>query len=123
MSWAVPDGVKAMNNETMWYNGCYLMTSYVQGNEKYLPEPSLLGQRLQTFDTVTIKMIESNDVGYQLYQTGEADYIDLTESNLATINGNEDNEFHDQLVSNHRISILTRFVSTMINAKKTAHRY
>ena len=28
------DGVKAMNNETMWYNGCYTMTSYIQGNEK-----------------------------------------------------------------------------------------
>ena len=31
------DGVKAMNNETMWYNGCYTMTSYVQGNEKSSP--------------------------------------------------------------------------------------
>ena len=27
-------GVQEMNNETMWYNGCYTMTSYVQGNEK-----------------------------------------------------------------------------------------
>ena len=95
-----PDGVKAMNNETMWYNGCYLMTSYVQGNEKvFTKNPAYWDKDCKLFDTVTIKMIESNDVGYQLYQTGEADYIDLTESNLATINGNEDNEFHDQLVS------------------------
>ena len=95
-----PDGVKAMNNETMWYNGCYLMTSYVQGNEKvFTKNPAYWDKDCKLFDTVTIKMIESNDVGYQLYQTGEADYIDLTESNLATINGHEDNEFHDQLVS------------------------
>ena len=95
-----PDGVKAMNNETMWYNGCYLMTSYVQGNEKvFTKNPAYWDKDCKLFDTITIKMIVSNDVGYQLYQTGEADYIDLTESNLATINGNEDNEFHDQLVS------------------------
>ena len=29
-----PDGFKSMNNENMWYNGCYTMTSYIQGNEK-----------------------------------------------------------------------------------------
>ena len=95
-----PDGVKAMNNETMWYNGCYLMTSYVQGNEKvFTKNPAYWDKDCKLFDTVTIKMIESNDVGYQLYQTGEADYIDLTESNLATINGNDDHAFHDPLVS------------------------
>ena len=32
-SWQV-DEVQAMTNETMWYNGCYTMTSYVQNNEK-----------------------------------------------------------------------------------------
>ena len=29
-----PDETKAMNNENMWYNGPYTMTSYIQGNEK-----------------------------------------------------------------------------------------
>lgn len=28
------DGVNAMNNENMWYNGGYTLTSYIQGNEK-----------------------------------------------------------------------------------------
>ena len=42
------DGVKGMNNETMWYNGCYTMTSYIQGNEKiFTKNPNLLGYRLQ----------------------------------------------------------------------------
>ena len=88
------DGVKAMNNETMWYNGCYTMTSYIQGNEKtFTKNPTYWDQDCFLFDTVTIKMVESTDVAFQLYQTGEVDYTDLSESNLVTINGNENNEF------------------------------
>ena len=93
------DGVKAMNNETMWYNGCYTMTSYIQGNEKtFTKNPTYWDQDCFLFDTVTIKMVESTDVAFQLYQTGEVDYTDLSESNLVTINGNENNEFYDYLV-------------------------
>ena len=94
-----PDGVKAMNNENMWYNGCYLMTSYVQGNEKvFTKNPTYWDKDCKLFDTVTIKMVESNDVAYQLYQSGELDYVDLTESNIQTISGSESNPYHDQLV-------------------------
>ena len=93
------DGVKAMNNETMWYNGCYTMTSYVQGNEKvFTKNPAYWDQDCFLFDTVTIRMVESTDIAFQLYQTGEVDYTDLSESNLVTINGNENNEFYDYLV-------------------------
>ena len=54
------DGVKAMNNETMWYNGCYTMTSYVQGNEKVLTKnPKYWDTECKRFDTVTYKMVES----------------------------------------------------------------
>ena len=66
------DGVKAMNNETMWYNGCYTMTSYVQGNEKvFTKNPAYWDQDCFLFDTVTIRMVESTDIAFQLYQTGE----------------------------------------------------
>ena len=93
------DGVKAMNNENMWYNGCYTMTSYIQGNEKiFTKNPMYWDTECHLFNTVTIKMVESNDVAYQLYQSGELDYVDLTEANLKTINGSESNEFHDYLV-------------------------
>ena len=93
------DGVKAMNNETMWYNGCYTMTSYIQGNEKvFTKNPTYWDTEATLFDTVTVKMVESNDVAFQLYQSGELDYVDLTESNLKTISGNENNEFYDYLV-------------------------
>lgn len=88
----------AINNENMWYNGCYTMTSYTQGNEKILTKnASYWDQEASLFDTVTIKMVESYDVAYQLYQTGEIDWVQLTESNLKTINDSESNEYHDQL--------------------------
>ncbi len=43
-------------------------------------------------------MVESTDIAFQLYQTGEVDYTDLSESNLVTINGNENNDYYDYLV-------------------------
>lgn len=94
-----PDGVRAMNNETMWYNGPYLMTSYIQGNEKMQTKnPKYWDTECTLFDTVTIKMVESTDIAFQLYQAGELDYVALTESNLTTIYNDENNEFHDYLV-------------------------
>ena len=55
-------GVQEMNNETMWYNGCYTMTSYVQGNEKvFTKNPTYWDTECSLFNTVTIKMVESND--------------------------------------------------------------
>ena len=89
------DGVKAMNNETMWYNGCYTMTAYIQGNEKtFTKNPTYWDTECKLFNTVTIKMVESTDVAFQLYQTGEVDYTDLTEANIKTISGNENNDFN-----------------------------
>ncbi len=93
------DGVRGMNNENMWYNGCYTMTTYVQNNEKiFTKNPTYWDEDAQLFDTVTVKMVESNDVAFQLYQSGELDYVDLTESNLKTISGDENNPYYDQLV-------------------------
>ena len=93
------DGVKGMNNETMWYNGCYTMTSYIQGNEKiFTKNPTYWDTDCKLFDTVTVRMVESNDVAYQLYQSGEVDYVKLGESMVKTISENPNHEFHDYLV-------------------------
>lgn len=93
------DGFLQMNQETMWYNGCYTITSYIQGNEKVLTKnPAYWDKDCFLFDTVTIKMVESHDNAYQLYQSGELDNVDLTESNLKIIYDTPSNEFHDQLV-------------------------
>ena len=91
--------VKAMNNENMWYNGAYTMTQYIQNNEKvFTKNPLYWDKEADVFDTVTIKMVESLDVAYQLYQSGEIDYVELTESQINTINNDENHEFHDYLV-------------------------
>ena len=94
-----PDEFKAMNNENMWYNGCYTMTSYLQGNEKiYTKNPMYWDTECKLFDTVTYKMVESTEVAFQLYQTGEVDSTGLTEAQLSTIVSNPDHEFYDYLV-------------------------
>ena len=93
------DGVRSMNNENMWYNGCYTMTSYVQNNEKvFTKNPKYWDTECSLFDTATIKMVESNDVAFQLYQAGELDYVGLNESNLTTIYNSDSNAHHDYLV-------------------------
>ena len=93
------DAVRSMNNETMWYNGCYTMTSYIQGNEKiFTKNPMYWDTEAKLFDTVTVKMVESNDVAFQLYQTGDVDYVQLGEAQVNTIAKDPNNKFHDYLV-------------------------
>lgn len=93
------DAVKAMNNENMWYNGCYTMTSYIQGNEKvFTKNPIYWDTECKRFDTVTTKMVESNDVAYQLYESGEIDYVQLGESRINTIAKDPNNALYNYLV-------------------------
>ncbi len=93
------DGVKAMDNTNYWYNGCYLMTEYIQGNTKtFVKNPKYWDADAGRFETVTIKMVESNDVAYQLYENGEIDYVALTESNLQTIHSDPNHKYYNKLV-------------------------
>ena len=93
------DAVRAMDNTNMWYNSCYTLTEYVQGNEKVLTKnPEYWDKDCFLFDTVTLKMVESNDVAYQLYQSGEVDYVKVGESMVKTISENPNHEFHEYLV-------------------------
>ena len=94
-----PDGVRSMNNENMWYNGPYTMTSYIQGNEKvFTKNPLYWDTECKLFNTVTFKMVESSDVAFQLYQAGDLDYVGLTESALTTIARDPSNPYYDYLV-------------------------
>lgn len=97
------DGIKSMNNENMWYNGCYTMTSYVQGNEKiFTKNPLYWDTECKRFDTVTFKMVESNDIAFQLYDTGELDYVQLGEAQVNTIAKDPENKYHNYLVPDVR---------------------
>ena len=94
-----PDAFKSMNNENMWYNGCYTMTSYIQGNEKtYTKNPLYWDTECKLFDSVIFKMIESSEIGYQLYENGEVDHCGLTESQLNTIAKDPNHKFYNYLV-------------------------
>ena len=92
------EGYVAINNENMWYNGCYTMTTYTQGNEKiYTKNPQYWDKDAKLFDTVTYKMLESTDVAYQLFENGEIDTVGLTEANLNTIHSDPNHKFYNYL--------------------------
>lgn len=93
------ENVLGSTNETIWYNGPYTLTEFIQGNTKTLTKnPTYWDTECSLFDTVTIRIIEDTTVGFQLYQNGELDHIDLSEANLRTIWEDENNEYRDQLV-------------------------
>ncbi|MDO5410866.1 MAG: ABC transporter substrate-binding protein [Lachnospiraceae bacterium] len=93
------DKVRSANNEKLWYNGPYTLTSYIQGNEKILTKnKSYWDKDAKLFNTVTIKITEDTMAAYKLYETGELDHADLDESTVRKIADDKDNEFHDQLV-------------------------
>lgn len=95
------EGFRAATNENIWYSGPYLVTSFIHQNEKVLSKnPSYWNKEAKVFDTITIKMVESDEMAFQLLQTGENNRCFLTEANLQTIWKNKDNEFHDYLVEN-----------------------
>ena len=94
-----PAGVKSMNNENMWYNGAYTMTSYIHNNEKiFTKNPLYWDTECKRFETVTIKMVESNDISFQLYQNGEIDYVDLSEAHINTIAKDPSNKYYNYIV-------------------------
>ena len=94
------DGYFGATYETMWYNGPYTITSYIYQNEKVLTknESYINKDSVKLFDTVTIKMVESIDVAYEMFANGELDQIQLSASKLKTISEDENNPFHNYLV-------------------------
>ena len=75
------------------------MTSYIHNNEKiFTKNPLYWDTECKRFDTVTIKMVESNDISFQLYQNGEIDYVDLSEAHINTIAKDPSNKYYDYMV-------------------------
>ena len=93
------DGFRACDYSTMWYNGPYLIEEYIQQNTKsFIPNPNYYAANDCTrFEHHTITMIPDLSMGLQLYENGEVDNIDLTESNLTTITSDTSNAYNDQL--------------------------
>ena len=94
------DGYRAVTWETLWYSGPYVISSYIHQNEKILsPNPNYYAaDTTKRFEAVVIKMVESADVAYSLFQTGELDHVALTQSNLSGIYANPSGEWYNYLV-------------------------
>jgi len=83
-------------NKSVWYCGPYLFTSFINGNEMVLEaNPWWYGNDENTrFKSVTIKILESNAIGYQLYKNGEIDQVRLTQALVQSISSDENNKFN-----------------------------
>lgn len=93
------DGIKGMDNTTMWYNGAYLMTTFVHNTEKvFEPNPHYWDTESFRFNSVTTRLCESSDVMFQLYDNGEIDYVGLSEANVHTITSDPNHKYHDYVV-------------------------
>ena len=64
-----PDGYRAVTYDTLWYNGPYTVTTYVQNNEKVLTAaPNYWNaDNVKRFNTVTVKMVESDAVAFNMF--------------------------------------------------------
>ena len=97
------DGFRSCDYSTMWYNGPYLIEEYIQQNTKsFIPNPNYYAANDCTrFEHHTVTMIPDLSMGLQLYENGEVDNIDLTESNLTTITSDSNNE-HNKFLCEKR---------------------
>lgn len=94
------DGFYGVTNETMWYNGAYLVEEYIQGNSKiFVPNPNYYdADKDARFNSVTVRIIDDTIVGYQLFTTGEIDEIALGESASSTILADTNHEYYNNVV-------------------------
>ena len=93
------DGFRACDNNTMWYNGPYVVEEYIQGNTKsYIPNPNYYdAANVSRFERFTVTMISDGSISLQLYQNRELDEVDLGESSITTIQSDPSNEYNQQL--------------------------
>lgn len=94
------DGFFGVTNETMWYNGAYLVQEYIQGNSKiFTPNPNYFNADKEArFNSVTVRIIDDTVVGYQLFDAGEIDEIDLGESALSSILPDPNHQYYNNVV-------------------------
>ena len=95
------DGYRDITWEDMWYSGAYTVTYFENQNQKVLTKsPNYWNDaNCKRFDTVTIKMVESVAVAFQLFKNGELDHVSLDQATLQGIyEGTSDAELKANLV-------------------------
>ncbi len=97
------EGYKAADPLKLWYNGPYVTSDYVRDNESVMvPNPAWWnGENTSRFDSITYKIVDSNDTAYLLFQAGEFDKIELAESSIRSIADNPNSKYYDNLVIQH----------------------
>ncbi len=97
------ENMAAIRWDQLWYSGAYVITDFIAGNQIVLSKNTKYWNydNVTLFDTITSRMIESTDVGFQLYLNGEIDYIVLSQSNVVNILNDPSNEFNDNVVKAH----------------------
>lgn len=92
------DGIYALTYDKAWYSGPYTCTTYIQNSEKILTKnESYWNKDVKLFNTVTFRMVESDDVAWQLYQTGEIHRVTLSSSAFSAIRSDPNNKFYDYI--------------------------
>ena len=95
------DGYRDVTWENMWYSGAYTVTYFVAQNQKVLTKsPNYWNDaNCKRFNTVTVKMVESASVAFQLFKNGEIDHVSLDQATLQGIyEGTSDAELKANLV-------------------------
>ena len=95
------DGYRDVTWENMWYSGAYTVTYFVSQNQKVLTKsPNYWNDaNCKRFETVTVKMVDSASVAFQLFKNGEIDHVSLDQATLQGIyNGTSDAELKANLV-------------------------
>ena len=94
------EGYRDITWEDLWYSGPYTITYFEKDNQKVLTKsPNYWNDaNVKRFDTVTIKIVESNAVAFQLFDQGELDHVSLDAATLQEIYNDPSNKYHDNLV-------------------------
>ena len=94
------EGYRDVTWEDMWYSGPYTISYFEYDNQKVLTKsPNYWNDaNVKRFDTVTIKIVDSSSVAYQLLDQGELDHVSLDQATLQEIYGDAANKYHNNLV-------------------------
>ena len=93
------DGYRNVSYDTLWYNGPYYVSEFVDRSYKILTaNPLYYNDEDVLFETVTVQMVESADQAFLLYEAGEIDNVTLNQANLTAIYNDAGDKFHDYLV-------------------------
>ena len=94
------EGFRDVTWETMWYSGPYTITYFEYDNQKvFTKSPNYWNDaNVERLDSITLKIVDSNAVAYQLFDRGELDHVSLDQATLQEIYRDENHKWHNYLV-------------------------